>query len=98
MAETRLEGRGMHVEEREFRTEKREDTCREMRRYVATIGFFDGVHRGHQYLIGQLRREASALGLGSMLVTFDRHPRQVLHADYVPSLLSTLDEKVELLR
>ena len=98
MAETRLEGHGMHVEEREFRAEKREDTCREMRRYVATIGFFDGVHRGHQYLIGQLRREASALGLGSMLVTFDRHPRQVLHADYVPSLLSTLDEKVELLR
>ena len=71
MAEIRLEGRGMHVEAREFRVEKREDTCREMRRYVATIGFFDGVHRGHQYLIGQLRREASALGLGSMLVTLN---------------------------
>lgn len=68
------------------------------RKYVATIGFFDGVHRGHLCLIEQLRRQADRLGMGSMLVTFDRHPRQVLHADYVPGLLSTLSEKVELLR
>lgn len=68
-----------------------------MKRYAATIGFFDGVHRGHQYLVAQLRACAASMGLPSMLITFDRHPRQVLHADYVPKLLSTLDEKVELL-
>lgn len=69
-----------------------------MSKYVATIGFFDGVHRGHQCLVGQLREHAERLGMKSMLVTFDRHPRQVLHADYVPGLLSTLEEKVGLLR
>lgn len=69
-----------------------------MKRYAATIGFFDGVHRGHQYLVGQLRACAATMGMPSMLVTFDRHPRQVLQADYVPSLLSTLGEKLELLR
>ena len=46
-------------------------------RYGATIGFFDGVHRGHQFLLGQLREECSSRGLKSMVITFDRHPRQV---------------------
>lgn len=68
------------------------------RKYAATIGFFDGVHQGHRCLVEQLCQWAGRLGLGSMVVTFDHHPRQVLHADYVPALLSTLDEKVELLR
>lgn len=61
---------------------------------AATIGFFDGVHRGHQYLIDRLRQSAHSHGLESMVITFDRHPRQVLHADYVPQLLSTLDMKL----
>lgn len=64
---------------------------------VATIGFFDGVHRGHQFLIRQVMDEAQRLGLASMVVTFDRHPRQVLQSDYQPELLSTLDEKLHLL-
>lgn len=66
-------------------------------RYVATIGFFDGVHRGHQCLIGQVCELASRLQCASMLITFDHHPRQVLHADYVPQLLSTYEEKKALL-
>ena len=45
---------------------------------VATVGFFDGVHLGHQYLIRQVVDEARQRGLESMVVTFDRHPRQVL--------------------
>lgn len=61
---------------------------------VATIGFFDGVHRGHQYLIGQVRRLAQASGCQSMVVTFDMHPRQVLQQNYMPRLLSTLDDKL----
>ena len=44
---------------------------------AATIGFFDGVHRGHQYLIDRLRQSARRHGLESMVITFARHPRQV---------------------
>lgn len=64
---------------------------------VATIGFFDGVHRGHQFLISHVRQEAAQSGLQSLVVTFDRHPRQVLRKDYQPELLSTLDSKLLLL-
>ena len=64
---------------------------------VATIGFFDGVHRGHQFLISHVRQEAARSGLQSLVVTFDRHPRQVLRKDYQPELLSTLDSKLLLL-
>ncbi|MBP3726346.1 MAG: bifunctional riboflavin kinase/FAD synthetase [Bacteroidaceae bacterium] len=64
---------------------------------VATIGFFDGVHRGHQHLISQVRREAVREGALAMVVTFDRHPRQVLDTDYRPQLLTSLDDKLFLL-
>lgn len=62
---------------------------------VATLGFFDGVHRGHQALIAQVISLAQATGLASMVVTFDRHPRQVLHQNYQPELLTTLDMKLQ---
>jgi len=65
---------------------------------VATIGFFDGVHRGHQYLIRRLREEAEIQGMQSMVITFDRHPREVLGSNYQPRMLSTLDEKMERLK
>lgn len=68
-----------------------------MGKYVATIGFFDGVHRGHRCLIHQVCACAKEHGCASMLITFDRHPRQVLHSDFVPQLLSTLEEKTALL-
>lgn len=64
---------------------------------VATIGFFDGVHLGHRYIISEVVALAHREGLASMAVTFERHPRQVLHSDWCPQLLSTLDEKVALL-
>lgn len=65
---------------------------------VATVGFFDGVHRGHRYLIKQVKGEAQRLGVEAAVVTFDRHPRQVLGCDYRPRMLNTLDEKTALLR
>lgn len=65
--------------------------------YAATIGFFDGVHRGHQYVVQQLLEQAALRGLQSMVVTFDRHPRQVVQTDWQPLLLSTLEEKERLL-
>lgn len=66
--------------------------------YVATIGFFDGVHRGHQYLISRLMEQAAAAGMPSMVITFDRHPREVLGSNYQPRMLSTLSEKLQRLR
>ena len=64
---------------------------------AATIGFFDGVHQGHQYLLRRLVDEARQAGLLSCVITFDRHPRQVLQTDYCPRLLTTFEERKELL-
>ena len=64
---------------------------------VATIGFFDGVHRGHRFLISQVCEQAKAERREAMVITFDRHPRQVLQDDYQPALLTTTDEKLQLL-
>jgi len=64
---------------------------------IATIGFFDGVHKGHQYLFSQLRSQAESKGLEALVVTFDRHPRSLLDADYVPQLLTTREERIALL-
>ena len=60
---------------------------------AATIGFFDGVHQGHQYLLRLLVDEARQAGLLSCVITFDRHPRQVLQTDYCPRLLTTFEER-----
>lgn len=62
---------------------------------VATIGFFDGVHLGHRYLIGELKQLAQSLGLPSAVITFPEHPRAVLHSDYQPKLLNSFEEKLE---
>ena len=56
-------------------------------RRVATIGFFDGVHTGHRYLLSQVERLARENSMAGMAVTFERHPRQVLQTDYCPCLL-----------
>ena len=64
---------------------------------VATVGFFDGVHRGHTYLINRVVEEAKAMGLLSVVITFDKHPREVLNHDCKPELLCTLDSKLLLL-
>ena len=73
------------------------DICSNNLPSVATIGFFDGVHRGHRFLIGQVRREAAARGLDAAVITFPVHPRQVLQCDYRPQLLTTPQEKLSLL-
>ena len=65
--------------------------------YVASIGFFDGVHIGHRFLIEQVKEEAVRRGMQSMVVTFPVHPRKVLQADYQPCLLTTNEEKLTLL-
>ena len=49
---------------------------------VATIGFFDGVHRGHRFLIEQVCEAAAVRGLASSVITFPVHPRKVMHPDF----------------
>lgn len=61
---------------------------------AATIGFFDGVHLGHRFLIRELEEIARARNLPSAVITFAEHPRTVLHADYQPKLLNSFDEKI----
>lgn len=65
---------------------------------VATIGFFDGVHCGHQYLIRQVMDEAERRGGIPVAITFSNHPRSVLCSDTEVKLLSTCAEKERLLR
>ncbi|MBI2170365.1 MAG: bifunctional riboflavin kinase/FAD synthetase [Actinobacteria bacterium] len=64
---------------------------------VVTIGAYDGVHLGHQALLRLVRARADALGAGAALVTFDRHPAQVVRPDSAPRLLTTLEQRIELL-
>ncbi len=61
---------------------------------AATVGFFDGVHLGHRFLIDELKQIACQEGLVSAVVTFPEHPRTVLHSDYQPKLLNSFDEKL----
>lgn len=64
---------------------------------VATIGFFDGVHRGHEHIIKQVIAYAREKTMKSMVITFDRHPQQTLRKDDFPKLLTTKKEKLYLL-
>jgi riboflavin kinase/FMN adenylyltransferase len=64
---------------------------------AVTIGAYDGVHRGHQFVIGHLRRLAAAGGLDTVVLTFDRHPAAVVRPESAPKLLTDLDQKLEVL-
>jgi riboflavin kinase / FMN adenylyltransferase len=66
-------------------------------RSAVTIGFFDGVHLGHQEVIGHTVDVANRGGLTPVAVTFDRHPREVLTPGNVPPLLTTLERKAALI-
>ncbi|MFM7596692.1 MAG: bifunctional riboflavin kinase/FAD synthetase [Flavobacteriales bacterium] len=67
-----------------------------LRNPVVTLGTYDGVHIGHRSILTQLINKAKETGMDSMLITFDPHPRQALGLGEI-SLLTTLDEKIELL-
>ncbi len=64
---------------------------------VATIGCFDGVHRGHRNLIEQVCKEAQKSNMKSLLITFSNHPRSILQPGYHPQLLSSTSEKLALM-
>lgn len=63
--------------------------------FAATIGFFDGVHRGHRHVFQKLKDIARSKGLQTMAVTFGNHPMEVIRPGYEPKLLLPVAEKVE---
>lgn len=64
---------------------------------VATIGNFDGVHRGHQAILARLRERAAELGVPSCVVIFEPQPREFFAPDTAPVRLTRLRDKLELL-
>ena len=64
---------------------------------VVTIGAYDGVHLGHQAVLRLVRELADARGFEAALVTFDRHPAEVVRPESAPRLLTTLEQRLELL-
>ena len=67
------------------------------RRPVVTLGNFDGVHLGHQYIMKRLVERAAALGVPAVAVTFEPHPISVLRPDVAPKRILTPDQKREVL-
>ncbi len=68
-----------------------------IRSALVAIGNFDGVHRGHQAIIAEAVRRAREIGGTSVVLTFDPHPVSVLHPESPHALLTTLDQKLNLL-
>lgn len=66
-------------------------------RAVITIGTYDGVHLGHRAVIEQVRQHAARLGVKSVVITFDPHPASVVRPESAPKLLTSLEQKLELL-
>jgi riboflavin kinase / FMN adenylyltransferase len=64
---------------------------------VVTVGTFDGIHRGHQEVLREIVGRAVSSGSRSVLVTFDRHPLEVVRPEMAPEVLTTPDEKKEFL-
>lgn len=65
---------------------------------VVTVGTFDGVHVGHREIMRTVVARARARGTCAVVYTFDPHPRKVLQGGDAPGLLTTLEQKLELLR
>lgn len=66
---------------------------------VVTMGSFDGVHKGHVQVIGNLKQVAAELGGESVIISFEPHPREVLYPlEKRPGILTTLEEKIGILQ
>ena len=62
---------------------------------VLTLGVFDGLHLGHQLIMKTVAERARAIAAVPTVITFDPHPREVLHPESAPPLLQTFDQKIE---
>ena len=65
---------------------------------VLTIGVFDGVHRGHQSLIGKVIGEARAKGMSAGVLTFRNHPDSVLNPNFQPQYITSIVERIRLIK
>jgi riboflavin kinase/FMN adenylyltransferase len=74
-----------------------EATPGDLGRTVVTIGMYDGVHRGHQSLIGAAVARARSMSRPCLLLTFDPHPAEVIRPGSHPAILTSLDRKAELM-
>ncbi|NDZ82278.1 bifunctional riboflavin kinase/FAD synthetase [Streptomyces sp. SID10853] len=74
-----------------------EDIPQDWGRSVVTIGSYDGVHRGHQLIIGRAVRRARELGVPAVVVTFDPHPSEVVRPGSHPPLLAPHHRRAELM-
>ena len=73
------------------------DNAEIQRPIVLTLGVFDGLHLGHQLIMSTVVERARAVGAVPTVITFDPHPRAVLHPESAPPLLQTFDQKIEAL-
>jgi riboflavin kinase / FMN adenylyltransferase len=71
------------------------DNAEIQRPTVLTLGVFDGLHLGHQLIMRTIVERARAIGAVPTVITFDPHPRAVLHPESAPPLLQTFDQKIE---
>ena len=62
---------------------------------IVTIGTFDGCHRGHQDIIKKVTSTANSIGTKSVMITFDPHPRHILHTQDKLPILMHIDKKLE---
>ena len=65
---------------------------------AVTIGNFDGVHRGHQAMLARLTARAASVGAAPAVLTFEPHPREIFTPESAPTRLTSLREKLEILR
>ena len=70
------------------------DNANILRGTVLTLGVFDGLHLGHQQIMQTVVESAAATGAVPTVITFDPHPRAVLHAENAPPLLQTFDQRL----
>jgi riboflavin kinase/FMN adenylyltransferase len=62
---------------------------------ILTLGVFDGLHLGHQLIMKRITERSRATGLSATVVTFEPHPRAVMHPETAPPLLQTFEQKME---
>ena len=73
------------------------DNAKIARPTVLTLGVFDGLHLGHQLIMQTVVERARTIGAVPTVITFEPHPRALLHPESAPPLLQTFDQKIEAL-
>jgi riboflavin kinase / FMN adenylyltransferase len=71
------------------------ESCKIQTPTIVTFGVFDGLHLAHQIIMNRVVERAKATGFAATVVTFDPHPRAVLHPASAPPLLHTFEQKME---